>query len=56
MERLGYEGVLGEGADRVLGWRSPHRVYRVEGCERVAAIGIAAPARPAAPEPEEVNL
>lgn len=34
-ERLGFEGILGEGADHVLGWRSPHRVYRPEGCERI---------------------
>ncbi|MEQ8763266.1 MAG: glycoside hydrolase family 57 protein [Planctomycetota bacterium] len=34
-ERLGFEGILGEGADHVLGWRSPHRLYRPEGCERI---------------------
>ncbi len=34
-ERLGFVGILGEGADHVLGWRSAHRVYRPEGCERI---------------------
>ncbi|TPV94416.1 MAG: alpha-amylase [Myxococcales bacterium FL481] len=29
-EDLGYSLVLGEGADRLLGWRSAHRVYRPE--------------------------
>jgi len=27
-EELGFEAILGEGADPLLGWRSPHRVYR----------------------------
>ena len=34
-EKLGYEAILAEGADHLLGWRSPHRVYRPEGCERI---------------------
>ncbi len=34
-EELGFVGILGEGADHLLGWRSPHRVYRPEGCERI---------------------
>jgi len=34
-ERLGFSAILGEGADHLLGWRSPHRVYRPEGCERL---------------------
>jgi alpha-amylase len=34
-EELGFRGILGEGADQLLGWRSPHRVYRPEGCERI---------------------
>jgi alpha-amylase len=33
MCRLGYEAVLTEGVERVLGWRSPNYVYRVKGCE-----------------------
>jgi alpha-amylase len=32
VERLGYSCILGEGADRILGWRSPNRVYRPETC------------------------
>lgn len=31
IERFGYRGVLVEGADRVLGWRSPNHVYAAEG-------------------------
>jgi alpha-amylase len=34
-EALGFSCILGEGADHLLGWRSPHRVYRPEGCERI---------------------
>ncbi len=34
-EALGFTGILGEGADHLLGWRSPHRVYRPESCERL---------------------
>jgi alpha-amylase len=34
-EELGFSAILGEGADQLLGWRSPHRVYRPEGCERI---------------------
>ena len=34
-EELGFSAILGEGADQLLGWRSPHRVYRPEGCEKI---------------------
>jgi len=34
-EELGFRGILAEGADHLLGWRSTHRVYRPEGCERI---------------------
>jgi alpha-amylase len=34
-EEMGFAGVLGEGADHLLGWRSAHRVYRPEGTERI---------------------
>ncbi len=34
-EELGFSTILGEGADHLLGWRSPHFVYRPEGCERI---------------------
>ena len=33
VEELGFRALLGEGADHLLGWRSPHHVYRPEGCE-----------------------
>ena len=34
-EELGFTAILGEGADQLLGWRSPHRMYRPEGCEKI---------------------
>jgi alpha-amylase len=34
-EMLGYRTLLGEGADHLLGWRSPQHPYRPEGCERL---------------------
>jgi alpha-amylase len=34
-EEEGYATILCEGADHLLGWRSPHFVYRPEGCERI---------------------
>jgi len=30
VEQLGYKGILAEGVDRVLGWRSPNFVYRAK--------------------------
>ena len=33
-EEFGFDGVLAEGWDKVLEWRSPNHVYRPEGCER----------------------
>ena len=38
VERLGFRALLGEGADRLLAWRSPRRVYRPRGCERLALL------------------
>ena len=35
VEDLGFVALLGEGSDGLLGWRSPARVYGVEGCERL---------------------
>jgi alpha-amylase len=32
IERMGYKVLLAEGADRVLGWRSPNFVYQPEPC------------------------
>ena len=37
-EEMGFDVVLGEGADHLLGWRSPHGVYRPAGCERIVAL------------------
>ena len=34
-EELGFRAILGEGADHLLGWRSPHFLYRPQGCERI---------------------
>ena len=31
LEKLGYKGVFTEGAERILGWRSPNYVYRAAG-------------------------
>jgi len=35
VENLGYSGVLAEGADHVLGWRSPNFLYRPEGASHI---------------------
>jgi alpha-amylase len=34
-EEEGFAAILGEGADHLMGWRSPHFLYRPEGCERI---------------------
>lgn len=35
IERLGFDCVLGEGADHLLGWRRPWVPYRPKGCRRL---------------------
>jgi len=35
VEELGFDALLAEGADHLLGWRSPRHVYRPEGCEHL---------------------
>lgn len=35
LEQMGYRAVLAEGADHVLGWRSPNFVYRPKGCTKL---------------------
>jgi alpha-amylase len=35
VEGMGFDAVLGEGADHLLGWRDPYAVYRPEGCRRL---------------------
>lgn len=34
-EEQGYETILAEGWDKILGWRSPNHVYRPAGCEKL---------------------
>ncbi len=34
-EKMGYEGVLAEGADKVLAWRSPNFVYKPKGARKI---------------------
>lgn len=34
-EDAGYETILSEGWDKVLGWRSPNHVYRPAGCKKI---------------------
>lgn len=34
-EEQGYLGILAEGWDKILGWRSPNHVYRPIGCEKI---------------------
>lgn len=34
-EAEGYEAILAEGWDKILGWRSPNHVYRPVGCEKL---------------------
>src|SRR3989304_5360497 len=35
IEGMGYKAILAEGADKILGWRSPNFVYRPAGCARI---------------------
>jgi len=37
-ERMGYKGILAEGADHVLGWRSPTFLYKPIGTEKIKAL------------------
>ena len=34
-EERGYKGIVAEGWDKILGWRSPNHVYRPVGCENI---------------------
>jgi len=38
VERLGYDGIMAEGLDHILGWRSPTYLYNVKGCEKIKAL------------------
>lgn len=35
VEKLGYTGILAEGADHILGWRSPNFVYKPVGAQKI---------------------
>lgn len=35
IEGMGYDAILAEGADHILGWRSPNFVYRPVNCSRI---------------------
>lgn len=35
VEKMGYSGILAEGWDRVLGWRSPNHIYRPAGTKKI---------------------
>jgi alpha-amylase len=37
-EDMGFQCILAEGAEQLMGWRSPHRVYRPESCERIKVL------------------
>jgi len=38
VENLGYKAILSEGADHILGWRSPNFVYRPIGCNKIKVL------------------
>ncbi|MBI4632987.1 MAG: polysaccharide deacetylase family protein [Deltaproteobacteria bacterium] len=35
VEKMGYKTILTEGADKILGWRSPNFVYQPAGCTKI---------------------
>ncbi len=35
VEAMGYKGIIAEGADHILGWRSPNFLYRPQGTEKI---------------------
>ena len=38
VERLGYTGILAEGLEHILGWRSPNYLYGVKGTQKIKAL------------------
>lgn len=38
IEGLGYKGILAEGADHILNWRSPNFLYRPKGTKKIKAL------------------
>lgn len=37
-EGLKFKGILAEGADKILGWRSPNFLYQVKGCQNIKVL------------------
>ncbi len=37
-ESMGFKAIMAEGADHLIGWRSPHRVYRPEDCDEIKVL------------------
>lgn len=35
VEKMGYKGILAEGADHILGWRSPNFIYKPKGTKEI---------------------
>lgn len=38
IEKMGYRGILAEGADHMLAWRSPNFIYRPQGTKKIALL------------------
>ena len=38
VEKMGYKNIIAEGADQVLGWRSPNYLYQPAGCTKLKAL------------------
>ena len=38
IERMGYKGILAEGADHILGWRSPNFLYKPKGTKKLSVL------------------
>ncbi len=38
IEKMGYKGILAEGADHILGWRSPNFLYRPKGTSKLSVL------------------
>ena len=38
VEEIGYKGIVSEGYETTLGWRSPNYLYSVRGCQKIKAL------------------
>lgn len=38
VEEMGYQGILAEGADHILGWRSPNFLYQPQGTKKIKTL------------------